>query len=75
MWSVVHLPAALINSRMPIKFSPSQGVKGRQQLQTLAVILDHHLDAAAVFRRGQVTSILNFEALFWQLEARSGQAT
>ena len=28
IWSVVHLPSALISSRIPIKLSPSHGVKG-----------------------------------------------
>ena len=45
-------------------------LEGRQQLQALAFSVHHHLYAAAILRRGQVTRVLHIESLFWQLVSR-----
>ena len=65
MWSVVHLPAALMSKRASRMFSPFHGAKA-SGAAALRPFVHYDLYAASVLRWSEVTRILYGETRSWQ---------
>ena len=61
MWSVVHLPLALISTTAPVMFLAQRGVPN--------LWLHHHFHAAAVLGGGFEAGVLHIITLGWHLHA------